>query len=153
MNHGIGSRRGGCMASLPSWRGGPCAARARGAGRAGDRVVPPPARAAGGEVPDAAAASGKPRGLTWNGLRLRTAVKFARDRTTGQIVALVPVTIAFEAVEGGPMEGVAAVGNLRNATAVFAFDRGHWTTGGKAVFNLNPDEALKHFQQQYEPIH
>jgi hypothetical protein len=101
---------------------------------------------------DAAAASGKPRGLRWKECSFDAPLELARDRRTGQLLALVPVTIAFEAVKGGPMEGVEAVGNLRSATAVFVFDRGHWTTAGKAVFNMNPDEALKHFQGQYERV-
>ena len=62
------------------------------------------------------------------------------------------VTVSFAAIEGGSMEGVEAVGNLRNATAVFTFARGHWTTAGKAVFNLNPDETLAHFTNQYERV-
>ena len=48
------------------------------------------------------------------------------------------------------MEDLPAVGNLRNASAVFFFHRGQWHTIGKAVFNLNPDEALNHFHKQYE---
>ncbi len=63
-----------------------------------------------------------------------------------------PVTIRFEAVEGGDMEGVAAVGNLRQATAVFHFARGGWHTAGRAVFNLTPAETLEHFKNQYEAI-
>jgi len=59
-------------------------------------------------------------------------------------VALVPVTIQFEAIAGSDMEGLPAVGNLRNASAVFFFDRSKWQTAGRAVFNLNPDEALEH---------
>jgi hypothetical protein len=101
---------------------------------------------------DAAAASGKPRGLRWKECSFDQALELARDCRSGQLLALVPVTIAFEAVEGGPMEGVEAVGNLRVATAVFVFERGHWTTAGKAVFNMNPDEALRHFQGQYERV-
>ncbi len=101
---------------------------------------------------DAAAASGKPRGLRWKECAFESSMELARDRATGQLIALVPVTIAFEAVAGGPMEGVEAVGNLRNATAVFAFERGHWTTSGRAVFNMNPDEALRHFGHQYERV-
>jgi hypothetical protein len=50
------------------------------------------------------------------------------------------------------MEGLPAVGNLRNASAVFFFHRGRWHTAGKAVFNLNPDEALARFRNQYEPL-
>ena len=53
--------------------------------------------------------------------------------------------------------------NLRAATAVFRFDRNHWETDGRAIFNLSPaeleqvlekdkpiDQALKDAQQQIE---
>jgi hypothetical protein len=100
----------------------------------------------------AASASGKPRGLRWKDCEFEAGFELARDRASGQIVALTPVTISFEAVEGGDMEGVAAVGNLRNASAVFFFERGQWSTAGKALFNLNPDEALEHMKKQYERI-
>src|SRR5947209_2830702 len=82
----------------------------------------------------AAAATGKPRGLRWKDCDFETDLELARDRQSGQLLALVPVTIRFEAVEGGDMEGVEAVGNLRNASAVFFFQRGQWLTVGKAVF-------------------
>ena len=45
------------------------------------------------------------------------------------------------------MEDVEAVGNLRSATAVFAHRRGAWTTEGRVVFNLEPNEALEHFSE------
>lgn len=100
----------------------------------------------------AAAASGKPRGLRWTKCDYGNTMELARDRGNGQIVALVPVTVGFEAIEGGDMEGVAAVSNLRYATAVFAFERNHWTTAGTTLFNLNPTEALVHFKQQYDRV-
>jgi len=50
------------------------------------------------------------------------------------------------------MEGLPAVDNLRNASAVFFFHQGRWHTLGKAVFNLNPDEALAQFHNQYERL-
>jgi len=100
----------------------------------------------------AAAATGKPRGLRWVDCQWDNGVQFVRDRHTGEIAALAAVTIRFEAVEGGDMEGLPAVGNLRNASAVFFFQRGHWNTVGKAVFNMNPDEAAMHFQHQYEKV-
>jgi hypothetical protein len=65
---------------------------------------------------------------------------------------LVPVTVRFEAVPGSDMEGLPAVGNLRNASAVFFYRRGVWHASGRAVFNLNPDEALEHFKDQYVPL-
>ena len=100
----------------------------------------------------AANQTGKPRGLRWVDCEFGDGYELARDRATGQLIALVPVTVSFEAIEGGSMEGVEAVGKLRNATAVFTFARGHWTTAGKAVFNLNPDETLVHFKSQYERV-
>jgi hypothetical protein len=101
---------------------------------------------------DLAAASGKPRGLRWKDCDFENAVSFARDKATGKLAALVAVNISFEAVEGGDMEGIAAVANLRNASAVFFFDRGQWHTAGKAIFNLNPDEAIARFEGQYERV-
>jgi len=101
----------------------------------------------------AADATGKPRGLRWKRCAFEPTLELARDRQSGQLVALVPVTIQFEAIEGGDMEGHDQVANLRNASAVFFFQGGEWRTAGKAVFNLNPDEALRHFQDRYDPIH
>jgi hypothetical protein len=100
----------------------------------------------------AAAATGKPRGLRWKDCSFEEEVEFARDRQSRQLIALVAVTIQFEAVAGSDMEGLPAVGNLRNASAVFFFDGGRWQTAGKAVFNLNPDEAIEQFAAQYEAL-
>jgi hypothetical protein len=100
----------------------------------------------------AASQSGKPRGLRWVDCSFENLVAIARERKTGFLVALVGVTIQFEAVEGSDMEGLPAVGNLRNASAVFHFERGQWLTKGRAVFNLNPDEVIRHFQNDYEQI-
>ncbi len=100
----------------------------------------------------AARASGKPRGLRWKALEWEPGATFARERATGRLAALAGVTIQFEAIAGGDMEGLPAVGNLRNASAVFFFHGGRWHTTGRTVFNLNPAEALAHFGQQYEPL-
>jgi hypothetical protein len=100
----------------------------------------------------AAAATGKPRGLRWKDCTFDEDLKLARDRRSGQLVGLVPVTIRFEAIEGSDMEGLPAVGNLRQAAAVFYFERGQWQTVGKAVFNMDPTEALEHFRNQYEQV-
>lgn len=92
-----------------------------------------------------AGASGKPRGLRWVNCEFDDDVTYARERLSGQLRALVGVTISFEAIEGGGMEEVEAVGNLRAATAVFSADKDCWTTEGRALFNLNPDEAIDYF--------
>ena len=100
---------------------------------------------------------GKPRGLVWKALDWTVGgvlpeATLARDRRTGEILALVPVTIQFEAVVGSDMEGLPAVGNLRNASAVFFYRGGTWHATGRALFNLNPDEAVAHFKDQFVPL-
>ncbi len=100
----------------------------------------------------AAAASGKPRGLRWKQCQWSELIEWVRDKQSGQILALVGVTISFEAIEGGDMEGVEAVGNLRNASAVFFLQDGQWQTAGRAIFNLNPVEAVEHFKGSHERI-
>jgi hypothetical protein len=97
-----------------------------------------------------ASSSGKPRGLEWVGIEFDDDVAYARDRQSSELVALVAVTIRFEAIEGGGMEEVEAVGNLRAATAVFHRRDRCWDTGGRVLFNLNPDEAIHHFRSKME---
>src|SRR5262245_41418122 len=99
-----------------------------------------------------AAASGKPRGLRWKECQWETGIEFVRDKQTGHIAALVGVTIQFEAIEGGDMEGVPAVAHPKTASAVFFFHHGHWQTAGRALFNMNPHEAIAHFNKQYERV-
>jgi len=99
-----------------------------------------------------ASTSGKPRGLRWKQCQWNELIEWVRDKQSGQIHVLVGVTISFEAIEGGDMEGVEAVGNLRNASAVFFLQAGQWQTAGRAVFNLNPAEAVEYFKGTYERI-
>ncbi len=100
----------------------------------------------------AAAATGKPRGLSWKQCDLDDSQLFATDRSSGELYALVRATISFEAIAGGDMEDVEAVGNLRCATAIFAHRNGCWTTDGRAAFNLEPAQALERFQESLQPL-
>jgi hypothetical protein len=101
---------------------------------------------------DLAHANGKPRGLRWLNCDWLSAVTFARDRQTGLITAFAGINIRFEAIEGGDMEDVAAVSTLRDAVAVFHFQNGNWGTGGKALFNMNAEEALTRLTAQFEAV-
>jgi hypothetical protein len=101
---------------------------------------------------EAAGASGKPRGLTWKSCEFGKELELAFDKQNREIVGLVTVTIAFEAIPGSDMEGLPAVANLRSASAVFSWRRNQWTTAGRTVFNLSPLEALLHFGDKYERI-
>src|SRR5262245_7120611 len=48
----------------------------------------------------AASRSGKPRGLRWKDCSFENELELAREKKSGQLVALVPVTIQFEAIPG-----------------------------------------------------
>ncbi len=97
--------------------------------------------------------SGKPRGLRWTDCQFSNDVTYAKDRRTGLISAFVAVEIRFEAIAGGGMEEVEAVSNVRAATAVFNLnERGQWTTDGRAIFNLNPSEAISYYQANLELV-
>lgn len=99
----------------------------------------------------AAGATGMPRGLRWKACELGQDVQFATDRTTGELFALALATVSFEAISGGDMEEVEAVGNLRTVTAVFVYRDGGWTTDGRAVFNLEPAETLARYGESLQP--
>ncbi len=101
---------------------------------------------------DIASTLGKPRDLRWLECNWQTPVTFGRDRKTGLLTAFVAVNIRFEAVEGGDMEGVAAVDTVRDASALFHYRAGCWGTGGRAFFNLDPNEALLRLEDQYEAV-
>ena len=99
-----------------------------------------------------AAQSGSPRGLQWVDCEFENDVSFARDRNTGRLRALVGVTISFEATIGGGMEDNPNVSNLRAATAIFYLDGEAWSTTGRALFNLNPEQAIERFGQELEHV-
>ncbi len=99
-----------------------------------------------------AGSGGKPRGLRWSDCDFDNDVTYARDRRSGRLSAFVAVTISFEAIEGGGMEDNENVGNLRAATAVFEYDQGRWGTDGRAIFNLNPTEAVQFYQANLELV-
>jgi LPXTG-motif cell wall-anchored protein len=99
-----------------------------------------------------ASATGKPRGLRWVECRWEELLEFGRDRHTGQLAALAGVIVQFEAIPGSDMEGLPAVGNLRNGSGLFLHDGRRWAATGRVVFNLNPDEVLAQFPQQFERV-
>ena len=68
------------------------------------------------------------------------------------MTALVGMEISFEAIEGGGMEEVEAVGDRKYATAVFITVNKQWRTEGRAIMNLEPDEAIAHFGSQLKPL-
>jgi hypothetical protein len=100
----------------------------------------------------AANVTGKPRGLVWKQSEFQNGLALARDLATGELLGLVGVTIRFEAVPGGGMEDVEAVGNLRAATAVLTWTGSHWATAGRAIFNLEPAEVLERYRDSLAAV-
>ena len=99
-----------------------------------------------------AAATGKPRGLRWVDVEFDDDVVYARDRRTRRLKAMVAVEVRFEAIEGGGMEEVEAVSDVRAATAEFLYDAGRWRTEGRVYFNLGPDATVKYLSQDLELV-
>lgn len=100
----------------------------------------------------AANETGKPRGLRWIGCEIIGDALLVREAASKAIVALVPVVIHFEPVEGSDMEGVPAAREPRTATAVYTYAKGHWNSDGRVVFNLDPQQTVAHFGTQYREI-
>jgi len=110
-----------------------------------------------------AAGRAKPDGPQWADCEFDDDVAYVRSRSTGEVSALVAVTVHFEGVEEEPGPGernlgergelsAHASGSLRAATAVFRFDGSHWETDGRAIFNLTPSEAIHLYRRDFEMI-
>lgn len=100
----------------------------------------------------AANRTGKPRGLRWKNCELVGEPLFATDHVTGEIYGLTGATIGFEAILGGDMEDVEAVGDIRYVTAVFVYRDNQWQSDGRAIFNLEPAQALKRLAETTRAI-
>lgn len=99
-----------------------------------------------------ASSSGKPRGVTWSDVDFASDVTFARNRRTGQLAAFVAVAVRFEPLSEEAEDDRELIVYPRAATAFFYFTRHGWQTDGRAVFNLNPVEAIQHFQAEFERV-
>lgn len=90
------------------------------------------------------------RGIRWSSLEWNRELVFARDRHTGLITALAGFSVAFEPT--GLLEDEENASLVREATAVFHYQRGQWGTGGKTLFNMGPQLALARLSDQFEPL-
>lgn len=78
-------------------------------------------------------------------------VAFARNRTTGELTALVGVSIEIEELDI-PSARSGEETSPRAATAVFRFLGNRWDTDGRAIFNFTPTEAIRFYQRDLEMI-
>ncbi|WP_146117639.1 MULTISPECIES: hypothetical protein [Pirellulaceae] len=100
------------------------------------------------EFMKAAASSGKPRGLRWVDCEFDDDVHFAFDEEIGLLRAFISITVQFEAIQGGDMEDVEAVGVLRAATGFFEYNGVRWIACPRVIFNLSPNQAIQHFHHR-----
>ena len=94
--------------------------------------------------------SGKPKGLTWKTCKFDEATMWVIEKQSANLHALLSTVIHFDAVPGGPMEDVEAVGNARIATVIFFYNGDNWDTGGDVLFNLEPHEVLARHCDDYD---
>jgi hypothetical protein len=99
-----------------------------------------------------AAAHGSPDAPQWSDCMFDDDVSYVRNRTTGELSAFVAVTISSDNLDGAIHGAADAVGNLQAGTAVFRFDNDHWVTDGRAILNLSPSEAVRHFNSEVEIV-
>ena len=119
---------------------------------------------------DLAQSHAKPGTPRWIDCDFDDDVAYVRNRYTGELSAFVAVTIAMQRPGGfsdrrlpddtldedfldeRSPKSFDVVGNVRAATAVFRFDRDHWATDGRAIFNLSPSETIRFYQHDLEMV-
>lgn len=99
-----------------------------------------------------AAASTAPDTLRWADCTFDDDVAYVQSRSTGELSALVAVTIASETSDHEARGKTDAVGNLQAGTAVFRFDGQHWVTDGRAILNLSPWETIQRFHGDLQMV-
>jgi hypothetical protein len=90
-----------------------------------------------------AAARSKVHSPRWVDCTFADDVAYVRHRGSGEISALVAISIA--ANDSGNASGTIG-------TAIFRFDRDHWVTDGRAILNLSPADTIRRLQREYQMI-
>ena len=99
-----------------------------------------------------AASRAKPDAPRWADCNFADDVAYVRSRSTGELSALVAVTIATDDLDHASRSSADMIGNLLAGTAVFRFDGQHWATDGQAILNLSPGEAIQHYHDDLEMV-
>ena len=94
----------------------------------------------------------RPDAPRWTDCEFEDDVAYARNRGTGELSAFVAVTIEMEDVGHDTSSATETIRSQRAATAVFRFDRDHWETEGRAIFNLTPTEAIRFYHRDLELV-
>lgn len=99
-----------------------------------------------------AIANSQPESPRWAECTFDDDVAYVRNRSTGELSALVAVSISADRSDSVVLHKADAIGNLQAGTAVFRFDGHHRATDGRAILNLSPRETIRHFRNDIEMI-
>jgi hypothetical protein len=99
-----------------------------------------------------AAAQPGPDNLHWTDGDFEDSVVYVRNRRSGELLALVGVTMVLEGVGQPPASASDLLGNLRGGTAIFRFDGDHWETDGRVILNRSPSEAVRLYHNGLEVV-
>jgi hypothetical protein len=141
----------GCVAALQSWRSSSGSDTADGLDQA-RRLFVQNQKLLQDLFLELARSRGKPQGLHWARCDWKPEVTFAQEIESGLLTAFQQIEIQFEAIPGGEMEDVEAVDQAKFASAVFHYGAQGWGTGGRALFNLSPDDCVERLAGQYLPV-
>ena len=94
-----------------------------------------------GVVLKAAEASGKPRGLRWVSCRFNNEFTLVRDKATRRLAALIPVTVVFDPVPGGDMEGRARGNGAASGNGSIALPS--WRMGQRRTDTVQRDTGRR----------
>lgn len=86
----------------------------------------------------------------WDRCEFDDDVAYVRSRTTGELAALVGMTVARRDPDSPVADIADLLGAMSTGTAIFRFDGKHWCTDGKALLNLNPAEAIRRLASDME---
>lgn len=84
-----------------------------------------------------------PEATRWDDAHWQDEVRWARDRRSRRLLALIGVEFDPSPFSDDP--------SARHATALFEYRKGRWLADGQRVDSLRPDEALLR-HRRYEPV-
>jgi hypothetical protein len=99
-----------------------------------------------------AAGRGQPAGWAWRDGEFEDDFVLACKRGSGSLRALVQATVFLEKAVHSPAEAGRGETKVQLATAVFVLNGDRWTTEGRTVLDLDPEETIERFSEELERI-
>lgn len=98
----------------------------------------------------------------WGNCDFDDEVTFVRSRVNGQLSAFVSVEITLESIFSSieaheddlisPFLAEPQQKIVRNATGIFVYNKSHWDTTGRTIYNLSPSETIRFYRRDLEAV-